>query len=173
MNKKKRIPTNSGQNAPISAFLRQRSAWFFLLNAYFHHQYFLRVVVTSRCHQALKRKNWLVSLTSCPCIFMWHRAIHHKGKFCKMLLVANVFFLTLLLIWNWHESIHLPTDSSSARSAHIIPIGNWSLFCTWWDLHFGKESEGLETETDSHPRFILFRHRKNVEIPSCCMKWPG
>lgn len=131
------------------------------------------VVVTSRCHQALKRKNWLVSLTSCQCIFMWCRMKHCKGNVRKMLLIASVFFLTLPLIRNQHESIHLPTDSSSARNAHIIPVGKWSLFCTWQGLRFGRESEGLEPETDPHPGFILFMHRKNVEIPSCCMKWPG
>lgn len=131
------------------------------------------VAVTSRCHPTLKHKNRLVSLTSCQCIFMWHRMIHPKGEVCIMLLVADVFFLTLALIWNRHKCIQLLPDCSSARSTHIIPVGKRSLFCTWWGLHFGTESEGLELESNPHPRLILFMHRKNVEIPSCCMKWSG
>lgn len=86
------------------------------------------VVVTSRCHQALKHKNRLVSLTSCQRIFMWCRMIHCKGKDCKMLLIANDFFLTLPLVWNQHKPIHLPTDSGSARSTHSIPLGKWVYF---------------------------------------------
>lgn len=50
VNRRKCIPKNSGQNAPISAVLRQRNAWISLLNAYFHQQYLLHVVEPCCCH---------------------------------------------------------------------------------------------------------------------------
>lgn len=49
-NKRKCIPMNSGKNSPISAFPRQRNAFFSLLNAYFYQQYFLHVVEPCCCY---------------------------------------------------------------------------------------------------------------------------
>lgn len=126
---------------------------------------FNHVFITSRCHQALEPKNWLVSLTCSQCILMWCRMAHHKGEVCKMHFFTNIFLLILPLTWNGHKSIHEHTDSRSAHREHIIPVGNWSQFCTWHGLHFGRESEGLELETDPHPKFILFIHRKKCGNP--------
>jgi len=57
------------------------------------------------------------------CIF---RMIHNKGNVPVMLLIADVLFLTLTLLWNWHGCIHLPSGCSSSRSTHIIPAGNFA-----------------------------------------------
>lgn len=57
------------------------------------------------------------------CIF---RMIHNKGNVPVMLLIADVLFLTLALLWNWNECIHLPSDCSSSRSTHSILVGNFA-----------------------------------------------
>lgn len=57
------------------------------------------------------------------CIF---RMIHNKGNIPVMLLIANVLFLTLILLWNLHECIQLPSDYSSSCSTHIILVGNFA-----------------------------------------------